>query len=156
MKPKKKRVLAPKAIARRWFDQLWNRKNPAVIAELMSPSAVGRTEGGEIRGPAEFRSKVFEPLTRAFPAFRMKLDGLFAEGENVAIRWTFIATHDGPFGDLAATGRTAICSGMTWLKCRNGKIVGGSDHYNLHGLVGYLSGGPASATVRAAKRGARL
>lgn len=154
MKTKKKKVFAPKALARRWFKQVWNQRNPAAIAELMDTAFVGRSEGGDIRGPGEFHTKVFEPLSRAFPALQVKLDGLVEEGNCVAIRWTFTARHDGPLGALAASGKTVVCSGMSWVKCRNGKIVNGYDHYNLHSLVGYLSGGPESATVRSIKPGA--
>lgn len=149
-KPQKK-PLAPKAIARRWFEHVWNRKNPVVLTELMDPSAVGITEGGPIRGPDEFRTHVFEPLSKAFPDFRVSIDGMVSEGNDVMLRWSFKATHGGPFGPVPASGRRVACSGMTWLKCRKGKIVGGSDSYNLHGLIAYLSSGAECATVRSTK-----
>jgi hypothetical protein len=40
----------PKEIAQRWFDEVWNRKNPAVIDELMAPDVKGITEAGEMLG----------------------------------------------------------------------------------------------------------
>lgn len=138
-----------KELALKWFEELWNRKNPAVLAELMDPSAVGTTEGGEIRGPAQFRSAVYDPLVKAFPDLRVRIDSVIAEGAEVMLRWTVVATHTGALLHIPASGRKVLFTGMTWLTFRNGKVVSGADSYNLHGLAAYLSGGPASATVRA-------
>jgi steroid delta-isomerase-like uncharacterized protein len=146
-------VLLPmttKQLAQKWFDELWNNHNPAIIAQIMDASAVGVTEGGEIHGPDEFRKAVYEPLIQAFPDVGVAIDGMIAEGEEVAVRWTVAATHHGALGEVPASGKQVRFSGMTWFKFKNGKIVSGADSYNLHGLIAYLSGGPASATVRGA------
>lgn len=140
-----------KQLARAWFERLWNGRNPAVIAEMMDASATGVTEGGEIHGPEEFRQAVYEPLTRAFPNVQVIVDDVIAEGDQAAVRWTLLATHSGPLMNLPASGRRVSVNGMTWLKFRGGKIVSGADSYNLTGLVGFLAGGPESASVRAVR-----
>jgi steroid delta-isomerase-like uncharacterized protein len=140
----------PKELALKWFDEVWNKKKPATIAEMMDVASVGLSEGGEIKGPDEFRTAVYEPMVRAFPDVNVKVDSIISEGDEVALRWTVTASHFGPMMDLAASGKRVKFSGMTWLKFANGKIVGGSDSYNLHGLVSFLSGGPESASVRGA------
>ena len=141
-----------KQVARRWFQEVWNNKNPAVISELMDASAVGVTEGGEIKGPDQFRAAVYEPLVQAFPDAKISLDGLIAEGDDVVIRWTVTATHKGPLMHLEPTERRVRFSGMTWQRFRDGKIVGGSDSYNFHGLIAFLSSGDECASVRRAER----
>lgn len=137
-----------KQIAQRWFEEVWNRKNPAVIAELMDPSAEAFAEGGTIRGPDEFRSAIYEPLVAAFPDVRIAIDGLVAENDEVVVRWTVTATHQGPLAGINPTGKQVRFSGMTWQRVRQGKIVAGSDSYNFHGLLAFLSTGTESASVR--------
>ena len=41
----------------------------------------------------------------AFPDFHNTTDDLFAEGNQVVVRWTFTGTNSGPFADIAATGK---------------------------------------------------
>ena len=137
-----------KQLARRWFEQLWNEKNTAVITELMDPLAVGVTEGGEIKGPAEFKTMVYEPFVHAFPDVKVTIDGLIAENDDVAIRWTLSATHKGTLMHLSPTGKQVKFSGMTWQRFKNGKIIAGADSYNLHGVFAFLSSGAACASVR--------
>lgn len=141
--------MTTKQMALRWFDEVWNKKNPSAISDLMDAKAVGTTEGGEIRGPAEFRSAVYEPLVKAFPDVKVKIDSVIAEGNEAMLRWTVVATHTGPLAHVPPSGKKVKFNGMTCLTFRDGKVVSGADSYNLHGLVAYLSGGPASATVRA-------
>lgn len=137
-----------KQLAQKWFEEVWNKKNGAFIAEMMDPSVVGVTEGGEVRGPADFKQKVFEPLVQAFPDVKVTVEGIISEGDEAAVRWTVSATHKGVLMHLAATGKRVKFSGITWLKFKNGRIVGGSDSYNLHGLIGFLTDGTESASVR--------
>lgn len=137
-----------KQVAQRWFEEVWNKRNPAVIDELMDASAVCATEGGPIRGPGDFRSLVYNPLITAFPDVKITLDGLIAEGEEVAIRWTVHATQKGPFAHLKPSGKAVAFSGMTWQRIRGGKIVAGSDSYNLHGLIAFLETDAECTSVR--------
>lgn len=137
-----------KALAHRWFDVLWNQKNPDVIAELMDPSAQGVTEGGVISGPDAFRHHVFEPMFAAFPDLHVEFDGILGEGDEVVVRWTAKATHQGNLLHLAASRQRVRFSGMTWLKFRDGKIISGVDRYNLHGLFTFLSTGAECGSVR--------
>ena len=115
----------------------------------MDPALVGVSEGGEIRGPDAFKSLVYEPMVRAFPDVSVSLDRIIGEGNEVAIRWTAVATHKGPFLDIAPTGKKVQFSGITWIEFKQGRIISGADSYNLHGLIAYLSGGPESASVHA-------
>jgi steroid delta-isomerase-like uncharacterized protein len=139
-----------KQLAHRWFEEIWNKKNPAVIDELMDPEAVGITEGGEIKGPASFRTMVYEPLVAAFPDVKITVDGMIAENDEVVIRWTVLATHKGALMHLAASNKRVKFSGMTWQRFRGEKIIAGSDSYNLHGLLAFLSSGTESVSVRRA------
>ncbi len=140
--------MKPKDLARRWFETLWNDHNPAVLDELMHPDALGTSETGPIRGPKEFREQVYDVIIAAFPDIRIQIDGTVAEGDEVVVRWAFVATHTGPLGDLPASGRQVRVQGMTWMLFQHGKIIEGADAFNMHAMLSYLSTGTESATVR--------
>lgn len=137
-----------KQLAQTWFDELWNKKNAAIIEEMMDPAAAGVSEGGAIVGPANFKQMVFDPLTQAFPDLRLTIDGVIAEGDQAAVRWTVSGTHRGPMIHLKATGKRVRFSGMTWLEFKNGKLVAGADSFNLHGLLAALAEGTECGSIR--------
>ena len=132
----------------RWFEELWNQRNPAVMMELLDPAAVGETEGGKISGYRDFIEKLHSPLIGAFPDLRVTLDDVIAEGDNAAVRWTFEGTHGGDTLGIPATHRRVKVSGMSWIKCRNGRFVAGWDRWNANGLMTYLRDGTKCATIR--------
>lgn len=136
--------------ARRWFEGVWNQRNPEVIRELMDPAAEGVSESGPVRGPEEFQRMVHGPMLSAFPDFHVELENVIGQGDEVAVRWTATATHRGAFGPLPASGRRVRFFGMTWLRFRGGRIVWGRDSFNLNGLVNCLAEGAECATVRLA------
>jgi predicted ester cyclase len=156
LKAKKKvRSLAAKpnndqiiTLVRRWFEELWNKRNPDILNELLDPSAVGETEGGRISGHAEFIQKLHAPLMGAFPDLRVTLDDIIADGDSAAVRWTFEATHGGDTLGMPATSRRVKVSGMSWIRAKNGRLIAGWDRWNSTGLMTYLKDGAKCATVR--------
>jgi len=136
-----------KSLAKKWFTEVWNKRKIETIALMMAPNAVGVTEGGQLKGPEQFRTLVFEPFVAAFPDVKVKINGIIADKNEAAIRWTASATHQGPLMGITPTGRPVKFSGMTWFKFSRGKIVAGSDSYNLHALMAYLANGTQSASV---------
>lgn len=43
-------------LARRWFEEVWNQRRSETIDELMHADGHGHLEGGEVRGPAQFKA----------------------------------------------------------------------------------------------------
>jgi predicted ester cyclase len=76
------------------------------------------------------------------------VDGVLSDEDEAAIRWTVSATHEGQFLHLAPTGRRVQFSGITWMKFKDGRIITGSDSYNLHGVMAFLSSGSECGSVR--------
>lgn len=140
--------MSPKEIAKRWFHEVWNRKNAQAIHEMMEPDGRGNTEGGVVVGPAQFEQQMYRPLLAAFPDIQVTIDGALEEGDEVALRWTVSGTHQGELLGVPATGRKASFSGMTWLRFTNGKLAEGWDRWNVHGLMALLSNGVESPTAR--------
>ena len=82
------------ALARKWFDEVWNQRRDATVLEMLSEPCEGHTEGGPVTGPREFLA-ARAALLGAFPDLRVTVEGTIAEGDEVAVRWSASGTHLG-------------------------------------------------------------
>ena len=133
------------ALARRWFDEVWNQQRDDTVHELLHPDAVGHLEGLVAHGVAKF----FEArsyITGAFPDLKLTLDDLIAKDDNVVVRWSLEGTHRGENLGIPATDEYVRFRGVTWLRFANGQIVEGWDSWNQGRVVGELQ---AAAQKRA-------
>ena len=132
------------ALARRWFDDVWNTRRETTIAELLDPGAVGHLEGLMTRGVEDFmQARAF--LLDAFPDFRITIDDMVSEGDNVAVRWEVTGTHRGDLLGVAATGKAVAFRGITWLRFADGRIVEGWDSWNQGRLMHELQAAAGGA-----------
>jgi predicted ester cyclase len=76
----------------------------------------------EVRGP-EGVLQLHDVLMPAFPDMRLDLEDLVAEGEKVLVRLVIRATHTGPFGAMAATGRTIRVPVLDLFQVRDGVLI---------------------------------
>ena len=124
----------PATIARRWFDEVWNQRRDDSIDELMAPDSTGHIEGGEQRGPDDFR-KMRSMFLAALPDVRIEVEDVISDGERAAVRWRAVGTHAGDGFGFPATKQHVHVRGTTWMTVRNGRIVEGWDTWNLGGLL---------------------
>ena len=126
-----------KALARRWFEEVWNQGSAAAIDELLAANAVVHGLGQEMQGPAAF--KPFHAAYRdAFPDVRIEIEDMVAEGDKVAFRWSATATHRGGGLNFAATNRQVRFTGMGFLRAENGKLIEGWNNFNQLGMLQQL------------------
>jgi len=123
------------ALARRWFEEVWNQRREATIDELLTPASICHAPGGELRGVESFRERVFLPFINAFPDLAVSVEGTVAEGDEVAVRWTARGTHAGPGLGSPATQRPILIRGMTWIRVGGGKLLEGWDCWNFRELI---------------------
>jgi len=126
-----------KALARRWFEQVWNQKSEAAVDEMFSPQ--GKAYGfpqpeSVVTGPEAFK-QLQRDFTGAFPDLQITIDDLVAEGDVVAVRWHAEATHKGHHLGFPATGKRVSVTGSSFLAIEQGKIVDGWNHMDLTGLI---------------------
>jgi len=123
-----------RALALRWFEEVWNRQLGATVEELFAPAAVGHMEGVEVVGPAEFH-KVRAALLAAFPDLQLTAEDTVAEGNKVVVRWRATGTHLGEGFGIRATRAAITVRGMTCLRIENARIVEGWDAWNQGALI---------------------
>jgi len=116
-----------KTLMRGLVEELWNKKNPAVIDQLYADSYVGHTPDGLLKGRAGARQHYNTYIT-AFPDCNVAIDDIMAEGDKVLVRWTATGTHRGELAGIAPTGKRISVPGNLTARISGGKIV---EDYNV-------------------------
>jgi steroid delta-isomerase-like uncharacterized protein len=126
-----------KAIVRRFYQEIVNGGNMALVEELIAPGFVEHNNpaGSGLEGFKQFVAG----LSSAFPDLQITIEDLFAEGDKVAARVTVQATHQGTFmGSINPTGKKVSFSGIDIFQIIDGKIVGRWNQRDLLGLIRQL------------------
>jgi steroid delta-isomerase-like uncharacterized protein len=110
---------ANKAIVRRLFEEYFNKGLVDRLGEIVSPDFVG--PGGQ-RGPAAFAT-VLGALRTGFADIAYTVDDIIAEGNRVAVRWTWRGTHTGQFRTYPASGKKVANTGFAIFEVSDGKLT---------------------------------
>lgn len=111
-----------KALAQRVIDEVWNGRHPELIPQLYASDCVIRNPDGDLHGPAGYR-ELYERYTSAFPDAQLHLDGeIVADGDRIAIPYTFTGTHEGELMGIAPTGRQVSVKGTSLSRVVDGKL----------------------------------
>ncbi len=124
----------PGALARRWFDEVWNNRKAESVDALLATNALAHTEGGDLRGPGAFK-EMRAQLLGAFPDIHVTVEAVVAQGDDAVVRWSATATHTGHDLGFPASGRAVRFRGMSWMRFEGGTIVEGWDSWNLNALM---------------------
>jgi steroid delta-isomerase-like uncharacterized protein len=135
------------ALARRWFEEVWNERRSDTVREMLTEESVCHSEAGPMKGPEAFLSQAHAPFLAAFADLHLTVEGTVAEGEQVVVRWRAEGTHTGDGLGVPATGRRVSFRGMTWIRYDGGKMMEGSDCWNQAGLLLALREGQACPSV---------
>src|SRR5512134_267327 len=103
------RMRKNKALVRRIYDEMWNQGNPALATELFA-----RPEGVE---------RFVSQFLVSFPDLQHTVEGMIAEGDEVAVRFFARGTHSGKWLDFAPTGRSIRYTGVTLARIAGDKII---------------------------------
>ncbi len=112
-----------RAIVRRLYEEVWNRRRLELVDELISPSHALQSPdaSGSGIGPEAYKRQVLKFL-KGFPDMSMTIE-VVGEDEKIAVAWTFSGTHDGEFKGIPATHKKVSIDGVTINHVANGKIM---------------------------------
>lgn len=133
--------------ARRWFIDMWGRRDRQLLAEWMHEDVVGWSAGQRVVGRDAWVSGVFEPFTGAFADMRLEVIGSVTEGDQAVIRWRFTGTHTGDALGVPACGLCLALDGITWFRFHDGRIVEGQDAFDASGLMLTLNSRQAHGAI---------
>ncbi len=101
----------PKALVRRFIEEVINRGHTKLLPELVAPDHVRHAPDGDLYGPEGVRIDLAEWRV-GFPDLELIVEDLLADGDRVASRFVLRGTHTGPWLGLAPRGRAVVVSGM--------------------------------------------
>jgi predicted ester cyclase len=116
-----------KALMHRVYEEMWKRRNPPVAAELFA----------EPEGVEGFVSQ----FLLSFPDLQHTVEGMIAEGDQVAVRFCANGTHSGLWLRLAPTGKAIHYTGVTLARIAGGKIVEHHTWWDKAALIEQLERG---------------
>jgi predicted ester cyclase len=116
-----------KALARRWFEEVWNQGREETIDEMFHPE--GKAEGfptpeAIIAGAEQFK-EIYRQFRKTFSGIHVEIEDLISEDDKVAIRWFASMRHTGEGITVAPTKEAVSLPGATFFRCKHGKIVAG-------------------------------
>jgi steroid delta-isomerase-like uncharacterized protein len=112
-----------KALARRFTEGLWGAHKAELVDELLAPDFVNHDPFPGTTGDREGERQAIAIHSAALSDTRATVDDQIAEGDKVAVRWTFSATQTGEFLGIPPTGNKVEMSGINICRTENGKIA---------------------------------
>jgi steroid delta-isomerase-like uncharacterized protein len=132
----------PDVLAKRWFDEVWNRGDESAITRMLHPQALVHGLGATpITGPDQFKP-FYRVFQRAFREMQIDVMRTVVQGEMCAVHCRVRARHVGPDLGGPATGSQVDFSGITMLRARDGLIVEGwncFDFLTMYQQIGWIS-----------------
>jgi predicted ester cyclase len=128
-----------KAVARRFFEEVWNKQKLEVVDEVFAPTVL-------LNGQPVPRDAIKQLVTArrvAFPDIHVTVEDQVAEGDKVSTRRTWRATHQGTYRGIAATGKPVKWTQISIVRLVEGRIVEDwpvADEFAILQQLGHLPG----------------
>ena len=93
------------ATYRRWFDEGCSRGNVDLVDELYAPGYVTHATPPELPNNREGLKMFIGALREGVPDLNCPVEGVVAQGNSVAGRFSLVGTHNGMLSGIPATGK---------------------------------------------------
>jgi len=127
-----------KAIARRWNEEVWSKGNLAAIDELFTTSFVFNYPAPGAAPDLKGYKQTVTDLCAPFANISSIIEDMIAEGDKIAVRWTWRGTHKGEFKGIAPTGKEVTITGITILRIVGSKVAEEWGEMNSLGMMQQL------------------
>jgi len=138
-----------KAIVRRLYEEVWNRRNLEVINELISSShaLLSPNNYSSSIGPEAYKRQVLSFL-EGYPDFRWTIEDIIAENDKVVACWNISGTHQGDFMGVPATNKKVSVDGITIHHLAGGKIMDSQSNWDTLGMMQQLGAAPDTGKAK--------
>lgn len=126
-----------KELVQQLFEEGICKKNVDLLDHLIHPQFVNHGIPDAKPGPEGFK-EIIQTFHEAFPDMDIKLDNIIAEGDLVATRGCWKATHQGQFMGIPATGNSVSVRYTDFWKVMDGKCIENWVQMDLLGLMQQL------------------
>jgi steroid delta-isomerase-like uncharacterized protein len=127
-----------KAIIRKLYEEILNKGKLELLNQIVADEFIG-PHG--MKGPAGFASTV-KPVILAFPDIKWNVEDIFAEGDEVVVRWSWVGTNKGSFDGFPATDKEVTHHAIQIFQLNGGKITQAwmqSDRLGFYQQIGIIS-----------------
>ena len=132
---------AAMAVIRRWCDEGWTKGNVEVADELIHPNFKVHGAGGQVVEPGiEGLKGLIRAWRTGFPDAVQRVDDIFAVGDKVCVRLTWIGTHTGEFMGVPPSGKQVSVGTIGIDRVVDGKVVEGWGELDMLGLMTTIGG----------------
>jgi predicted ester cyclase len=134
-----------KALARRWFEDLFNAGNLEVADEIIAPDHINHDLTlPDIPSGPEGQKQIVNLYRGAFTNAHISVEEQLAEGDKVVTRWSGSGTYQGELMGVAPTGNQVTITGLTINHLSDGKIVESWSNYDALGMMRQIGAIPES------------
>ena len=115
-----------KVLMRRIYEEMWNGGNPSLAVQIFA-----QPEGVE---------SFVRQFLISFSDLQHTVEGMIAEGDQVAVHFSARGTHTGQWMDFAPTGKPIQYTGMTLARIAGDKIIEHHTWWDKAGLMEQVRG----------------
>lgn len=126
---------------RRIIEDYWNKKNLALAGDLFAVDSTLHIPDGHLPKGVPGVAQLYGAYATAFPDFRLTIEDTVAEGDRVAVSYTFAGTHSGPLGTIPASGKRVTVAGIAIFRLAGDKVTDARmvwDRVSLQQQIGAL------------------
>jgi predicted ester cyclase len=128
---------ANKVLIHRWHEEVWNRKRPEAVFEMMHPDAIifglQARIAKPLHGPAEFLP-FWERLISAFPDIHISVESTMAEDDKVTARCSVRGRHTGPGLGIAPSMKQISITGICLAHIKDAQLYEAWNSFDFLGL----------------------
>ncbi len=114
---------ANKALVRRYFEAIDQRRDPAVVDEFLSEDFVSHNPSPGFGTDRDGQKQAFVHFLQAAPESSHIIEDMLAEGDEVMTRVTARGTQTGTLFGIPPTNKLITMSGIAIHRIADGKIV---------------------------------
>jgi len=132
-----------KALVRRFYEEVFNKKNLAEVNAFVDPQIVEHDLPPGLLAGSEGTRQFIGMYLAAFPDLHLTAEDMIAEGDEVTARFTIRGTHRGELMGIPPTGRQVTVTGIQVMSIANGKIAENWVNFDALGMLHQLGVIPA-------------
>ena len=121
-------------VASRWYEEVFNAGNVALIDELFAPDFVDHDPSNPLPGLEGVRQLV-SMYRGAFPDLHLTIEDEITEGDRIVARFTGRGTHRGLLMGIPPSGKRVTITAIDILRFENGRIA---EHWGNQDLLGMM------------------
>jgi steroid delta-isomerase-like uncharacterized protein len=132
-----------KALIRRLYEEVWNKRKVELVSEIISPSHALQAPNvvGSAVGPEAYKRQLMSFLA-GYPDLHWTIEDMIAEDDKVVACWTISGTHRGEYLGIPATNKKVSVEGITIHHISKGKIMDSYSNWDALGMMQQLGAVP--------------